>query len=299
MKPLIIRNKSYHLISNYQNDDLLRNSFNKLTKTTFGFDLEDWYQKGFWQNRYIPYSIFDGKKIVSNVSVNVIDFFVFGEKRTFIQIGTVMSDINFRNQGLNRALMEVVLDEWKDKADLFYLFANDGVINFYPKFGFSRAMEYEYTNNFNSELLASDFKKLNMSETENLDFVYNHINQSSAFSKVSMVGNASLVMFYCTSFMSREVYFSKELETIAVAEFKKDTLYLKDVYSSGNVSLSQIISSLVNKDTKNVVLGFTPNDSSEFVENVLKENDSTLFILNDKTNLFTNHNFRFPLLSRA
>ncbi|MGE7624770.1 GNAT family N-acetyltransferase [Viridibacillus sp. NPDC096237] len=83
--------------------------------------------------------------MVSHNKVSTIDFIVFGKKKRFVQLGTVMTDEHYRNQGLSRVLMETVLDEWKDKCDMFYLFANDSVLDFYPKFGFVPVDEYEAT----------------------------------------------------------------------------------------------------------------------------------------------------------
>lgn len=40
----------------------------------FDFELKDYYQKGYWSDRYIPYSIIIDGKIVSDVSVFIFDF---------------------------------------------------------------------------------------------------------------------------------------------------------------------------------------------------------------------------------
>ncbi|MCS4521567.1 GNAT family N-acetyltransferase [Clostridium botulinum] len=63
----------------------------------------------------------DGDNVVSNVSVNIIDFLILGEEKRYVQIGTVMTDEEYRGQGLCRALMERVIKEWEDKCDLIYL----------------------------------------------------------------------------------------------------------------------------------------------------------------------------------
>lgn len=90
---------------------MLRRTFNNLTRETFGFDFEQWYIDGYWQKRYIPYSLLDGDRVVANISVNDLNFLVMGEKKRYIQLGTVMTDKAYRGLGLSRALMERVLDE--------------------------------------------------------------------------------------------------------------------------------------------------------------------------------------------
>ena len=77
----------------------------------------------------------DEGRVVSNVSVNRIRFDLGGKKKDYIQIGTVMTDEKYRGKGLNGQIMERVLKEYEGKADGIYLFANDSVLNYYPKFG--------------------------------------------------------------------------------------------------------------------------------------------------------------------
>lgn len=299
MENIKINSKTYGYDFNYKNNDELRNSLNSLTRNTYEFDFEQWYQNGYWKDRYIPYSIVDGNNIVANISVNVIDFFAMGEKRTYIQIGTVMTEKEYRNKGLSRFLMEKVLEEWRGKCDLIYLFANDSVLDFYPKFGFNSAKEYQHSKEICLENSTIDFVKLNMSDEKNRDFLFKKVNQSLHFSQLSMNDNASLVMFHCTSFMDQNVYYIKEFDAIVIAEFDDSVLYINDIFCEREVSMNDIILSMVNKAIKKVVLGFTPKDTKAFDETLLKQEDTTLFILDDKWGIFDNNRMMFPILSHA
>ena len=75
----------YKVISNYRKDDELRRSFNALAERTFGLSFENWYQNGFWNDKYIPYSILLDGNIIANVSVNIINCEVKGKKRRYIR----------------------------------------------------------------------------------------------------------------------------------------------------------------------------------------------------------------------
>ncbi len=121
MEHIKIDNKIYGYAVGIKDNDELRTSFNSLTRKTYGFDFEEWYQNGYWKDRYILYVLLDDEKVVSNVSVSVIDFLVMNEKKRCIQIGTVMTDEEYRNRGLNKFIMQKVLEEWKDKSDTIYL----------------------------------------------------------------------------------------------------------------------------------------------------------------------------------
>jgi GNAT superfamily N-acetyltransferase len=293
-----INSKDYGYVANYRNDVWLRENLNNLTRKVYGFDFDAWYLNGYWGDRYIPYSLLSGDTIVTNISVSVIDFLVQGEKRTYIQIGTVMTEPEHRNQGLNRLLLEKVLEEWRGKCDLIYLFANDSVLDFYPKFGFNRAEEYQYSKQIDLDGIQFDLKKLDMSAKESKEFLLNKINRSLPVSQLSMVDSSSLVMFYYTSILEDNVYYVKELDAIAIANFKEDVLYINDIFCEREILLDELINALINKRVKKVVLGFTPKDKTSFDENILIPVDA-LFILDDRWGLFDSEKLQFPVLSHA
>jgi len=145
MEQINIGQNVYQFIRNVQRDADLRVSFNHLTQVSFGFSLEDWYLSGNWNDQHIPYSLTHGGEVVSNVSISIISFEIAGAEKKGVQIGTVMTAENYRNRGLNKYLLRRVLQEWKDQSDFIYLFANDTVLDFYPKFGFERVQEFLHT----------------------------------------------------------------------------------------------------------------------------------------------------------
>ncbi|MDE7285724.1 MAG: GNAT family N-acetyltransferase, partial [Lachnospiraceae bacterium] len=110
------------IIRNYRNQNELRCSFNQLACKTFdGLDFEEWYQNGYWSERYDPHSIVIDGKVVANVSVNFMDFLWKGQRKRFIQLGTVMTQEGFRNQGLIRQIMNEIEKEYGQKVDGIYL----------------------------------------------------------------------------------------------------------------------------------------------------------------------------------
>lgn len=93
------------IVKGYRDDAALRGSFNALAIRTFAIDFEDWYQNGYWTDKYNPYSVIIDGKVVSNVSVNTTDFEIDGQKKRYIQLGTVMTDEAYRNRGLVRRFL--------------------------------------------------------------------------------------------------------------------------------------------------------------------------------------------------
>ncbi|MBO0523528.1 GNAT family N-acetyltransferase [Clostridium botulinum] len=224
---LLINDKKYSYICNYKDNSILRDSFNELTEKTYGFNFKQWYEDGYWGDKYIPYSLLDGDNVVSNVSVNIIDFLILGEQKRYVQIGTVMTDEEYR------------------------------------------------------------------------EFVYNMACNTISLSKLSMKNNASLIMFYSTSFMKDNIYYLEDYNTVVICDFDEDILYVQDVFAKKEVNLDNIIDVMMKYETKKVILGFTPNNSSSYEKILVNEEDTTLFIKMGKYNPFKTGDLMFPVLSHA
>ncbi len=74
--------------------------------------------------------------MLSNVSANRMKFLQNGEEKYYIQIGTVMTDEDYRKQGLASGLIKHVISEYENECDGIYLFGNPDAIGFYEKMGF-------------------------------------------------------------------------------------------------------------------------------------------------------------------
>lgn len=122
-----------------------RTSFDALAQRVFGLSFEQWYRDGYWTDRYKPYVLLDGGTVVASIAVNRMQTMWRGKGRSYIQLGTVMTDPQYRKQGLSRCLMEQVLRDYCRSCDAVYLFANDSALDFYPRFGFERAVEYQFS----------------------------------------------------------------------------------------------------------------------------------------------------------
>ena len=139
---------SYEYRTDIRDNPALRASFNALTRRVFDFDFADWHARGWWSSEHIgytPHALVKDGEVVANVSSTPLNFIIAGEPVRALQLGTVMTKPELRGQGLQRVLMERVLGEAAGQYDMIYLYANDSVVDFYPKFGFVPATEYSFS----------------------------------------------------------------------------------------------------------------------------------------------------------
>ena len=265
---------NFYIEKNYRNNDALRASFNRLAEKTFGLNFENWYQNGFWQDNYIPYSVVIDGEVVSNVSVNACNMNYKGKIVKLIQLGTIMTDNDYRGKGYARALMEEVIKDYDGKVDGIYLFANDSVLEFYPKFGFKEAKEYQYTKEVT---ISGECKAQNIPLKGKADFdrAIKILDTNDQNAQLYMVGNSGLYMFYLSQFITENLFYIEECDSYAIAEMEGDTLILHTII--GNGAVDEVIRAFGSK-IKKVVLCFTPKDTGGFEKTELHEEDTTFFV---------------------
>ena len=284
------------LIKNYQNNSTLRESFNELAQKTFALSFESWYQNGFWKDNYIPYSIAHDNQILANVSVNFIDMLWNGSTKHLIQLGTVMTDESYRQRGLIRKIMNEIEKDYAN-VDGMYLFANDSVLDFYPKFGFEKAIEYQYTKQL-SVSQAQTMLPVPMNNSKAWSLLECAINCSIPQGCFEMTGNSGLIMFYVTGFMQDNVYYDKHLNAYTIAELENGELYLYAIFAPEKIDLNTIIQAF-GEQVKRVRLGFTPEHRTGYIADKLKEADTTLFVKGSCFLTFEEEQLMFPPLTHA
>jgi len=285
----------FSLLIGYQDFEPARRSFNTLARKTFGLDFEPWHRSGYWTRQYIPYSLSRDGEVVSSVSVNFMPMTLEGSGLTMVQIGTVMTDPAFRGQGLSRFLMETVLDEWSSKVDDIYLFANDEVLDFYPRFGFRKSGEVQCTAAVSAGL-PMRAEKVDMERPENRENLERAIRATRGVSRFSM-NNAGLAMFHLTGPLKEHVRHDPKTGAYLVAAVEGDLLRLDDVFCEGEVDLDRAVTAF-GPEIRRVVFGFSPCWNEALERTVCEEEDTTLFVLKNTID-FREKGLRFPVLSRA
>lgn len=287
----------YSFQKNYKDNNILRTSFNELSKQVYKLNFEDWYQNGYWGENYVPYSIIDKDKIVANVSVNIMNFNYDGRIKYFIQLGTVMTVDSYRNQGLSRTLMEHILNEYQDQADGFFLFANDSVLDFYPKFGFKKSKEYQYSKIVSNSNVIRAFQ-VPMENKSHWKMLEDAIKSSICNSSFEMINNPGLIMFYVTKFMKDCVYYIKKQDAYAIAEIEGETLLIHNIFAKKIVDLNSIIEEF-GSNIKEVIFGFTPMNTEGYILSEVNKKNNTLFVRGIQFDNFENKGKMFPTLSHA
>lgn len=285
----------------YKNNDPVRKSLSDLALGTFGISFEDWYQKGYWKERFIPYSYLDGDRVIANVSVNIMDLIINGEIKQAVQIGTVMTHPDYRNKGLSSSLMTRVLEDYENKCEYMYLFANESVLDFYPKFGFRPVQEQLFSLENRSENQSvqtsnKSVRKLDIHNEADLALLYRRSLERLPNSR--RLGTANVegtLMFYALNVFSEEIYYLEEENIIVIYKKEGERIDLFDIISAKEFEFRDILAQIADCDVREVVFHYTPDYKGINLNQ--HPYDGGLFVRTQSGDISSFQNIKYPITS--
>lgn len=292
--------EQFELIYDYKDNEIYRHSFNKLSKMVFGIDFENFYQSGAWNDRYVCYSYIDKSTIIANVSVSKLDLIINGEKRKALQIGTVMTHPEYRGRGLAGKLMKYVLDKYENEYEIIYLFANDSVLDFYPKYGFKPLKQSQFTTNTNVALSnINQIRKLDVMKNDDLKIIQKLAAERRPISKTLGVDSSyHLLMFYCLYVFREAIYYLDSLDTIVIYNNNNGVINIYDIVSREKSDFKDIISRISSDKEQKVVFHFTPDFEGINLDRVSYDDSDDMLFVKSKTIVIPENVF-FPITSHA
>ncbi|MCD4713532.1 MAG: GNAT family N-acetyltransferase [Clostridiales bacterium] len=225
-------------VKNYKSNDALRLSFDTLAKNTFGISFEAWYQDGCWNDRYIPYSFEDQGRIIANASANKMTLFIEGQEVQAIQIGTVMTDPEYRRRGLAYELIQKIISDFDESVSLYYLAADVEAMSLYNRCGFSEvtAVRYSWQNPLKSTV---KLEKIHLSLEELIKAKKNSVLKGSRF---EVVDDEHILSFYYHHGFKDKIYrMDDEILIIADILEGEQGIEIYDVFSKSKFSLNDLV----------------------------------------------------------
>jgi len=243
-------------VKDYKEQESLRLSFDALARETFGISFEKWYQEGYWDGHYIPYSFSDEGRIVSNVSANRMTIYIDGIETHAIQIGTVMTHPDYRRRGLAYELLQKVFEDFDETAAFYYLAADSDAKPLYKKCDFmdipvldnslknpESNSEYNLERNIVSSKGGVDLLK---NQKISLDALI-HWKQNSPIknSGFEVIDDAHILAFYWFHGFDAYLY-TLGSDVVLIAEYSETDkiMVLYDYYHKGSLAISELIDML-------------------------------------------------------
>lgn len=287
--------KGYTLYIGYQQNDRLRLSMDALAQATFGgLSFESWYQAGHWRGNVVPYSLFDCGQCMANVFVNPFTLRFDGCTLKAAQLGTVMTANSARGKGLSRFLIDRVIKDWLPKVDTIYLYANDSVVEFYPRFGFTKWIESDVT----MTLPKGEGKLQKLDLKADRAWIDAKIAQGNPYARITVDERTDVSWFHLINWYRDCLYRLPERDALLVVTNGGGVTTVLDVFCSYEAPLAMLLDEALPAAGR-VQLGFLPKNEISCEAMPSQEEDNHCFVLGDPYGLFSKQPVRLPVLCRT
>jgi hypothetical protein len=221
-----------------------------------------------------------------------------GEPKRCIQLGTVGTIPGYRNQGLSRYLMENVINSYDLKSDIMFLFANEAVLDFYPKFGFDRYEEFLFRTRVIPD---SNFsaRKLNLRKKSDRDIINRYLSNRHPLTTIFGALDYSFITYWhLINIFPENLLLLDDEGIILITSEEQNELHIWDVIYTKPFDLVSAVSKIIkNQNIKSIIYHFPPDQLSYEYDDIITDNDSYLFVRGD-FDLKMKH-FKFPVTAQT
>ncbi|HEY3664823.1 MAG TPA: GNAT family N-acetyltransferase [Polyangiaceae bacterium] len=263
-----------------------------------GVDFRPWYAAYGWPANYRAFALLESGAIVANVSVSSMTLIRAGRAVSAAQLGAVGTAAPYRGRGLSRRLLERALDFCATSANQVFLFANDSVLDFYPRWGFQLAPPEQLFRATVSLPLGVPARRLSLSLDRDRALLLEHCASAAPVSELfGAVDYGSILFFHVTNWFEHDVFHLPEHDALVVAKQEADVLTIFDIVCEHRFDLAEALPHLVTAPVRQVEFGFTPDVYWPSATANRRYEESPLFV---RDSSFLPHApFKFPLLAQT
>ncbi|TKH17647.1 GNAT family N-acetyltransferase [Bacillus wiedmannii] len=258
--------------------------------------LNDFSERGYWDNTYKALSFLHDDKAIANVAVFSLPLLVNGERINAAGIQSVMTHPDFRRQGFMTQLMSKMIEEIDKKCECTLLFTEKPEL--YASLGFKVVQEYLMTilydkKNNNDSLL----RKLDYYMEEDRKLIHETIDSSQRLSNNFSTLNfrPSFYLNMYDSEWNEKLYYSEKLDALIVYEVDNEKLKLYGVFAPVIPVLDEICGEIAERFTE-IEFYFSPDQLGiEDVQFTELQSSKCLMVRSNKELDFKG--FKFPVLT--
>jgi GNAT superfamily N-acetyltransferase len=244
----------------YWDDTEARRAFQRFLIKIHGLDLGAWEAAGHWDDRYRPFSYFDGEgRVVSSVCVYSLEMTVGGSRCRAAQISGVGTLPERRKQGLNRRLTDIALEWSAPDHDFVFLFADEEAVPFYARCGFQSLEEQTPHVKVRASHPRPGMRLLDLADTTDLELVRNLAARREPVSETLGVLSRELFMFHALYTLRGRLHHVRDLDVIVALRREGSRTTVYDVVGSRVPRFDELSPYLATPGTTEVDFYFVPD----------------------------------------
>ncbi|MEZ5278149.1 MAG: GNAT family N-acetyltransferase [Opitutaceae bacterium] len=211
----------------------LAQPFFELQRMIFpGLDLAWARDNGFLSPEVVPFGLFENGRALSILNATTSNIVIRDHTIRAVQLGTVATHPEFRKTGLSRLLINKVFDRYRDSTDIVFLYANDQVLDFYPKLGFERVLETHFSMPVR-DYPANSFRRLDPKKPQDRETIFRSFDRRVSLSGACGVEDYRLLAkWYALTFFADNLWYHEDTDVLIVASIEDRSILVHDVVSS-------------------------------------------------------------------
>ncbi|MCB2231151.1 GNAT family N-acetyltransferase [bacterium] len=279
----------------HRDDVRMREAYFAYVKRVFSMaDFREWHNRGCWPDGYTPVSAMVGGEIVSNVSVAKMGLLVDGAPVRGIQLGAVGTVPEYRGKGLSRMVMDYVMEQFAETVDIMFLFGNDDVVEFYPRFGFEAHHEQVFVRDSVAPKGNLRARRLDINDPNDWAFLCDRIARRAPLTRLFGAVEYDFVTTWHVINLHREhVWYVDEADCIAIVSERDGVVTVWDLIFDEPVDVDSVVASVIQSDAVREVQYYFSADVVEFKhDRTVAPEDSHLFVRGELP--IAGREFKFP-----
>lgn len=243
------------------NKKLVNEYLNFIFQVFPGAKFLEWWERGFWKDSYRPYSILEAGKIISNVTATLMDVIIKGKTYKSVQIGAVGTIPEYRNKGLSQMLMAYVLQKFGEETDLYFLFANESVLEFYPKFDFIPIPEKLFLLDTDSPKDKYSARRLDLKNFDDYRLLQGLINERKNLTEIFGAENyGPITMWHIFNSYRNSLYYLSDEDALIIKKEKNHEMHVRDIIFRKSFDILPAMSKVIESEAINKIYYYFPPD---------------------------------------
>ncbi len=257
-----------------------------------------WAQMGGWNDSYEVFALRNDRQLVSIIGAMEMHFLFGGVEHGGAQLGAVGTLPDFCGKGLSRHLMKRVLAEYSAPEKPVILFANDTVLDFYPRFGFRPVAQKRFMLARSLQPAVRPIRRLDLAIRADRALLADYCARAASIKDEFAARDYFPIMLWNLIQNPRHVVLTDDLAAVLVVSRVNQWLIVHDVYAPSVFDLMPVLASTIDAPVEGIEFCFNPGEGlAAMTVKVEKYSEDPCFLL--WNGRLAPGNYRFPDLAHT
>jgi len=240
----------------YWQDKKAKAAFNRLMITLFNLDFSQWDTAGYWDDRFVPFSLFKADTVLASVCLYMLNAVVHGRHTRLAQISSVGTLPAWRRRGLARMLNDYALTWARDRQEWVFLFADPEAVPFYETCGFTPIKEYVEILSVPDVTPRKGIIRLDPAVPREREKIYHYAQCRAPLSRIFSVLNANLLMFHTLYWLKNCAYEIPDLDCLVFYKRLEGCVKIYDVLAENIPDLKALYAYIASPEDQRIECRF-------------------------------------------